>query len=177
MPFQTAVPGRFLAPAVAGDQASQNRSSSYDAGPGALVVDPTGLIVGRFAWVDTTGVYARNFGTGPVAGFVRRDMMGLNTVYLLEGSMGLLPGTEATLMTSGDFWVVNSGAAVTYTPGTILKAFANNATGPNAGLITFAAPGATVAGAVETKWFLSGLAQGGTGAAGELVKISSYALG
>ena len=132
------------------------------AGPGQLVVDPTGLIVGRFAWVDPTGIYARNFGTGPVSGLVRRDMMGLNTVYLSDSSLGLLPGTEATLLTSCDMWVVNAGAAVTYTPGAsaVLKAYANLTTG----VVSFAATGATVAGAVETKWFLSGLAQGGTGA-------------
>ena len=36
---------------VAGDRASQNPIATFDAGPGGLVADPNGVVIGFFCWV------------------------------------------------------------------------------------------------------------------------------
>ena len=105
------------AQAVAGDFASSNPYFTYDAGPGGLVAGSLGLTIGRFAWVGGTldpnsaPQIANSFGFGPVAGFVHRDQQGLNTVFLSDAGMAYLQGFPVTLMTGGDFWVVNVGSA------------------------------------------------------------------
>lgn len=129
--FQTQV---YNQPAlgVAGDFASTNPYFSYDAGPGGLVAGAGGLTIGRFAWtyppLDPNGgaQIALNAGVGPVDGFVHREQQGLNTTFLSDAGMVIPAGIMATLMTGGDFLVVNAGAAQA-TKG--LKAFANLLTG------------------------------------------------
>lgn len=137
------------APAVAGDFASANPRSSYLAGPGGLVAGPSGAIVGRFAWatapVDADGAptTVSNSGTGLPSGFVHRTQQALITNYLAAYGNTIQPGFGMTLMTSGDFWVVNSGASQAL-PG--MKAYANFANG----LVTFAAAGTPATGATST---------------------------
>ena len=63
----------------------------------------------------------------------------------------------------GDFYVLNSGTTAT-TVG--MKAFASNTTGA----VSFAATGATVTGATETKWYCHTI-----NLAGEIVKMSTTA--
>jgi hypothetical protein len=128
--------------AIAGDFASANPYFTYDAGPGGLVAGgPTGVTIGRFAWVyppddpDGTGKVVQSFGAGPVAGFVHREQQGLITDYLAFAGSLVKPGFQMSLMTGGDFWVVNDGAAIAQ-PG--MKAYANLADGK----VTFAATGA-----------------------------------
>jgi hypothetical protein len=110
MPFQTVV--RLQpAPGLPGDFASANPRSSVLAGPGALVVGPAGLTVGRFAWVDPTGTFASNAGSGLPAGFVHRVLGdALITTYLAETGNVIPGGYECTLFNEGDFWAVNDGA-------------------------------------------------------------------
>lgn len=135
-------------PAVAGDFASQNPYFTYNAGPGGLVAGDS-LHVGRFAWVtppldpNGTGKVANSYGSGPVAGFVHREMQATIVDYLAIASMKLLPGQQCTLMTGGDFWVVNDGATIA-TIG--MKAFAKLADGK----VRFAATGTIVGGASAT---------------------------
>lgn len=146
--FQTATPSQ-PAPAVAGDFASQNPYFTYDAGPGGLVAGAAGVIIGRFAWVyppvdpNGTGKIVSNAGGGPVAGFVHREQQGMIISYLDFAGMKIQPGFMVTLMTGGDFWVVNSGA-VTAQVGQ--KAFAVLASG----LIKFYAAGTVPGGASAT---------------------------
>jgi hypothetical protein len=112
MPFQTQV--RLQpAPAVEGDFASADPWASVLAGPGALVAAPGGLTVGRFAWIDPSGTFASNSGSGLPAGFVHRGSnMALITVYLAETSMLVPAGMGVTLHSAGAFWVRNAGANV-----------------------------------------------------------------
>lgn len=136
--------------AVAGDRASNNPLASYDAGPGGLIAGPNGVLVGRFAWAfppsDPNGGYqtAQNFGFGPVAGFLMRNLQALNSTYLSNAGNLVQPGFEMALQTRGDFWVTNDG---TSTPiPNISKAFADLATGK----VKFAAPGTIFGGASAT---------------------------
>lgn len=143
--------------AIAGDFASKNPRFTFDAGPGGLVADfVNGLTIGRFAWVwpptdpDGTAKIAKNFGAGPVAGFVGRQMEGLITKYLDFAGMVIAPGFGCMLYTGGDFWVKNDGTTEAQTYGAdgtaAMKAFANLATGQ----VQFAAPGTIVGGASAT---------------------------
>lgn len=146
--FQTATASQ-PAPAVAGDFASQNPYFTYDAGPGGLVAGSAGVIVGRFAWVypptdpNGTGKIVTNAGGAPVAGFVHREQQGLIVDYLAFAGMKIQPGFMVTLMTGGDFWVVNSGATFAQVG---QKAFAITASG----LARFLAAGAVPGGASAT---------------------------
>ena len=146
--FQTQV---YSQPAigVAGDFASANPYFTYDAGPGGLVAGASGVSVGRFAWVtppldpNNAPTVANNFGFGPVAGFVHRSLQGLNTVFLSQASQLIPKGLPVTLMTGGDFDVVNDGT-LQATIGQ--KAFANLLTGK----VQFAAAGSNPGGATDS---------------------------
>jgi hypothetical protein len=124
------------APAVVGNFASADPRASVLAGPGQIVAGANGLIVGRFAWLDSTYTLASNTGGGAPAGFVGREanFNAIITTYLAETSMTIPKGFEVTLHREGDFWVLNSGS-LEVVPNQ--KAYANNATG----LVTFAATG------------------------------------
>lgn len=141
MNFQTFV-GTQPSPAVAGDFASANPRYSVDAGPGGLVAGAAGVVIGRFAWwsaseVDSNGAPAivNNFGAGPVTGFVHREQQGLITQFLADSSMVIPQGFAMTLMSGGDFWVVNSGTTECNVG---MFAYANFSNGA----VTFAAAGA-----------------------------------
>lgn len=137
------------AAAVAGNRASNNPLFSFDAGPGGLVAGPSGVTVGRFAWVtppldpNGTGMIANSFGAGQVAGFVMNLQQGLNTTYLSNAGMTVQPGYEVALQIGGDFWVVNDGSTQAL-PGQ--KAYADFATGK----ASFAASGSPNTGASAT---------------------------
>ena len=135
--------------AIAGDFASQNPFFTYDAGPGGLVAGVGGLTVGRFAWTyppldpDGTPTAALNNGFGPVAGFVQRAQQASIVTYLAFASQVIVQGQAVTLMTGGDFWVVNNGA----TQATVgQKAFANLLNGT----VSFAAAGSSPGGASDS---------------------------
>jgi hypothetical protein len=136
MPFQRTV-NQQLAPAVAGDFASADPRASVLAGPGQLVAGANGLILARFAWLDSTYTLASNTGAGAPAGFAARmgNSDALITAFLAETTMTVTRGLPITLYREGDFWVVNSGTNEVVPN---QKAYANNATG----LVTFAATGA-----------------------------------
>lgn len=133
---------------VAGDRASLNPLFSYDAGPGGLVAGSS-LFVGRFAWVsgaldpNNTPSVANSFGAGAPDGFVMREQQGLQTTYLANAGMQIPIGFQVDLMTGGDFWVVNDGAAAAQIG---MKAYANLADGK----VTFAATGAPTQAASVT---------------------------
>jgi hypothetical protein len=154
------------APAVAGDFASTNPRHSVLSVPGGFVAGTNGLTVGLFAWADSTGIILSNAGSGTPTGFLHRDLQGLIGTYLAGSGMTVPAGFGiGELFNGGDFWVKNAGAGAV-TVG--MKAFANNTTGA----VSFAAAGATVSGATETKWIAMT-----AGAAGELVKMSNTPLG
>jgi hypothetical protein len=158
MPFQTQV-NITPAPAVAGDFASANPNASVLAGPGAFVAGTGGANVGLFGWADANGLVT-NAGSVVPTGFIHRDMQALIVTWLAEASMNIPVGQPVTLMSAGDFW------AKTLTTATVgQKVFAVLADGT----IKTGAAGATIAGAIETKWFV-----GSAAAANELVKITTW---
>jgi hypothetical protein len=161
-------------PAVAlpGDFCDANPRASVAAGPGGLVAGTNGVTVGRFAWWDTAGTkdingtptIVNNAGAGAPTGFVHREQQALITLYLAYAGNLIPAGFGVTLMTSGGYWVLNTGAASVVGQ----KAFASLTTGQ----VQFAAAAGTIAGYVETKyWCMS------VGLTNELVKITSYPLG
>jgi hypothetical protein len=127
------------APAVAGDFASTNPRATVDAGPGGLVAGPSGVTVGRFAWLsytsadtDNAPAQVNNFATASVlapgapAGIVHREQQALITTFLSEAGMVIPAGFPVTVFNAGDFWVKNDGS----TQATIGQyAFANFADG------------------------------------------------
>jgi hypothetical protein len=146
--FQTSVSTQ-PAPAVAGDFASANPRTSFDAGPGGLVAGASGLTIGVFAWVSQypadpngTGQQASNTGQGLPSGFVHREQQGLITAYLDNAEMSMPAGFACTLMTGGDFWAKNDGTNIVL-PGQ--KAYASLATGK----VRFGATGSATQGATS----------------------------
>lgn len=140
MPFPSKVQVQ-PAIAVAGDFASSNPRASVLATAGALKAGTSGLTVGLFAWLDSTGTLASNAGQGVPAGFVHREQQALITTYLAEAGMTVPAGFPVTLFKGGDFFGKTATAA---TRGQ--KVFAAYATG---GIAT-AAAGSTIAGATLT---------------------------
>lgn len=182
------------ASAVAGDWASGNPRSFYTSGPGGLVVGPSGLTVGLFAWVnwmgladpDSAPIIASNFyggipfgafgfgGAGGAAptGFVHREQQGLNATYLLDASMFIPQGFPIALCTSGDVWVKNQGTGAAY-PG--YQAFANFSNGQ----ISFLAAGAsapTVTAATSAIAAATGITAVG-GISGNLMTLTAVSAG
>lgn len=150
--FQTSV-SQVPAVGVAGDFCSANLWYSYDAGPGGLVAGPGGVTVGRFAWAtapvdaDGTNAVVNSFGAGPVDGFVHREQQALITAFLADASMVIPAGYQMSLMTGGDFWAVNDGAAQALPKQKVYATLAN-------GKATAAATGAP-ATATSTSWSIS----------------------
>lgn len=158
MTFQTSV-NVFQAPAVEGAFASRNPRFSKVAGEGQLVTGVGGVTVGRFAWVDATNTTALNTGIGEPDGFVANELQA-NIQIIGQNASMLIPEARAvTLFNGGDFWVRTATIA---TRGQ--KIFASLTDGS----AQTGAPGATIAGFVETKWFVTHPV-----AANELVKMSS----
>lgn len=149
------------APASAGDFASANPRASALAGAGQLVAAASGVIVGRFAWANLTNGTVANSGSGAPSGFVHRENNAQIQTWLADSGYQILQGYPVTLMTQGDFWAkINVAAA---TPGQ--KAFASLTDGS----VQPGAAGATIAGYVETPFFIASAA-----AIGELAKISTW---
>ena len=165
MPFQSSV-NLQPAPAVPGDFASANPRSSVDAGQGGLVAGAAGLACGLFAWVDTaTNSLASNSGGGAPTGFVHREQIATITTYLAESGNLIQPGMPVTLFSMGDFWVRNAGASAV---AIMQKAFANLTNGT----ISLwprvpPCPARPRRSGTQPRW----------GGPGELVKMSSLALG
>ena len=148
--FQTQVYNQEVQ-GVAGDRATLNPIATFDAGPGGLVADVAGVIVGNFAWVipptdpDGTNSIATQAGGlgGNVGGLVYNWTQGLNTVFLSDASLLIPQGLPVALAVQGDFWVVNSGTTVA-NPG--MKAYASYGTGA----VSFAATGSPTQAATST---------------------------
>ena len=138
------------AQAVQGDRASQNPIATYDAGPGGLVADASGVTVGNFCWVtpptdpNGTGQFATQAnGAGNVAGFLYNDLQSLDTVFLSDAGLIIPQGLPVALATQGDFWVVNKGTTEAQVG---QKAYASFGTGA----VSFAATGAPTQAASAT---------------------------
>ena len=140
MPFQVAT-NYQPAVAVPGDFATAAPYASVPAVGGAFVSGPNGLTIGRFAWIDPSGTFANNYGTGAPNGFVHRKQRSYITTFLAESSMVVPAGMEIDLADSGDWWAVSSTVTVIGQ-----KVYANYATGA----ISTGAPGTPPTGGVVT---------------------------
>lgn len=182
------------APAVAGDFASSNPRTFFDAGPGGLIAGPSGLAVGLFAWVtpptdpDNTNTVANNFGGGNTAGFVHREQQGLITTFLADSSQAMQPGMSASLMTNGDVWVKNAGSSealvgmkayALFASGAVIFAAAS-ATGsaiPNSASVTSGSASAIGTGAVAFSGSITGNIMTVTSVTGTLIPPGAYISG
>lgn len=151
--FQTTI-NHFPSSGVAGDRATLN-PSVYTVGNPLADGD---VAVGSFVWPTAGG--AANAGTGKPLGFVERVITSFNYDLLSGASMTITSGGALTVARRGDYYAT---AATASTAGQ--KVFAVLADGT---LKTDTA-GATVAGAVETDWYV---VTGGD--AGDCITISNW---
>jgi hypothetical protein len=133
-----------LAPAVEGDFASANPRSVVLAGPGGLVSGPSGVVVGRFAWIGPDFRTVDSFATAPVApdGFVHREQQALITVFLAASTLLIPEGFPVTLHNTGDFWAKNLGPAALTKNATVYAGYADG------GVYSSAPTGASATGAI-----------------------------
>lgn len=152
-------------PGVEGSFASTNTRTTVLAGPGALVSGQSGVVVGRFAWVDpVTGNTVNSFGQGAPAGFVHNDTQALITNFLGEKTMVVPTGLPVTLHQNGDFWAKNNGLA-SATVGQ--KVYASNSDGSiSAGVAGSPPTGAVVTGSIAANVVTGSIAP--TGATGTI---------
>jgi len=163
MPFQNQV---NLEPAlgVPGDFASNNPTANVLAGEGALVAGAAGLTVGAFGWIQSDGQTVLNVppsgSTAAPDGYVHRELQALIANLYDETTMVIPGGYMVSLFAAGDFFAVSTTAT---TRGQ--KVFASTTTGS----ISTGAAGATIAGSVETPFYVAT-----TNAAGETIKITTW---
>lgn len=158
MPFQKTV-NTFNPPAVEGDFASSNPRVAVNAGEGGLVAGSGGVIVGRFAWIQSDGVTVLNTGTGSPDGFVHREQQALITGYLSEASNVIPQGFPITLLKGGDFFAKVTGST---------------AATRHAAVSVNSADGTIAIGAPGTGQVATGFNAQSAAAVGELAKISSW---
>lgn len=160
MPFQSRI-NRTLPVGVEGDFASTNPYHSLlNASGGQYKAGASGVIVGRFAWVDdATGLAVNAKGSLTRGSFVKRA----NTATVLtpgqEYSLTIRGGFEVELFDGGDFYARFAAGA---TSGQ--NVFANDTTG-----VLVADAGATLAGHTITPFKVVN-----TVLAGELAKITGW---
>ena len=142
------------APGVPGDFCDANPRYSAVSGPGGFVAGPGGVQAGGFCWalpgyldVDSGPQVVVGYGSGPVMGFVHREMQGILTSPFTAASLVVPQGFMVTPMSAGGFWALNSGATQCVFG---MKAYANYANG----LITFAATGSP-SGATSTSYTIA----------------------
>lgn len=143
------------APGVEGSFASANQPANYVTGPGGLISGLLGVIVGRFGWasyqsdgserVDNNAALVANALARTASGFVANEQQGLNTTYLAESGLTILPWQAMELFTRGDFWCKMLLAGATRGQ----KVFANLLDGT----ATAGAAGATIAANTFTASF------------------------
>jgi len=111
------------APGVEGDFSTLNPIFMYPAGPGGLVAGDSllsggagGVLVGRFAWLDSryldpdnAATVVNNFGTGVPIGIIGRRQQGLITTFLAEASLVVPSGLPIGVVSAADGWIVNRG--------------------------------------------------------------------
>lgn len=143
-----------------GQPASNSPIIAAAGGPGAFQAGNNGLYMCRFAWRDATDQKKlNNTGTGKPVGYVYNNA-NATIDFLQSNSLLITKGREASPIVGGDFW---AKAATIATVGQ--KVFAVLADGT---LKTDDA-GATVAGAVETDWYVASPA-----AVGDVFVISTW---
>ena len=120
--FQSVINAK-QAPALEGDFAGANPRHSVLAGEGALIAGPLGVTVGRFARANpATGLVTNADPAAPARlAFVHRsNQRALITAFLGQATTLVMPGTEISLCSSGDFW-----ARFAVAPTMMFKVFAS----------------------------------------------------
>lgn len=104
------------APGVEGAIASSNQPAGYVTGPGGLISGALGVIVGRFGYasyqsdnserVDNSSfLVANGVDRTSSLGVIANLQQGMNTTYLSEAGMSMLPWQAMEMFTRGDFWM------------------------------------------------------------------------
>ena len=106
------------AQAVPGDFASTNPMVFKLSGAGKCVADSSGVSVGRFAVLNTTGTVTSIPGAAPTPiqrlGFVTRENNAQIVTFLAESGFTIQPGQPVSLFGTGDFFI--NADAVTGSP-------------------------------------------------------------
>lgn len=140
MPFQTSVQQQPEV-GVPGSRASMNPISVISR------IAQSAVNVARFVWPGTdTDNQVQNTGTGKPLGFAVRDQIGILPNYLQEFSMAVPAGFPVEVAEQGEWFATSANVS---TLGQ--KVFATLADGT----LQFGAAGATIAGAVETKFVVT----------------------
>ena len=162
------------APAIEGDWCSANPRYSMLAGAGELKAGPNGVSVGRFAWADPSGIVSNSGGVGRL-GFVGKDQVVLNPLWLEQAGLVVQAGLDVTLYSSADVWCRFAGGA---TQGQ--KVYANYADGTALSAVTGSPPQAasfTAAIAENTAVFTASIGDYVTGLSGNLMTVSAMTSG
>ncbi len=116
------------APAVAGDFASVNpMHAAMTPDEGSFQAGSSGCTIALWAWLDATGYYLNNYGSGTPTAFMARTQEALITTYLSSYGNTIPAGFMAgNAFDKGDFWVNNSGSTQAQNG---MKAYANLQTG------------------------------------------------
>ena len=101
------------------------------------------VIIGRFVWLEPATGQVKNSGTGKPLGLAIRTRVDAQLQVGEEASMTVKQGDPVTVALKSERYVLSTTEAVVDQ-----AIFASTTTGE----ISTAAPGATVAGAVETPW-------------------------
>lgn len=114
MSFQTQV-NVYQNPAVAGDWADKNERAMLTVGEGALLSGANGVVVGRFAWTDNSGVVSNGVVNinASTYGFVHRQQQALITTFLAESGNLIPAGMKMALVRRGGVWA-QFAAGATY---------------------------------------------------------------
>jgi hypothetical protein len=163
---------------VEGDFASGNPRFAVIAGAGAFVAGLSGVTIGRFCWSDPRNVddvggpaNVNSFGSGPVLGFVHRDMQALLTAYLQESSLTIPSGFPVTVHSGGDFLVKNRGTTEAVIGNKAYAAFAD-------GSISFAPTGSPTGGGTSTASTIAAGTNAFTGSiAGDVMTVTAVGSG
>lgn len=161
MTFQQSV-GMYPSPGKEGALASMNPTAVALPPEGSYKAGASGVIQGRFVWPDAADpTLVNNSGSGVPLGFIMNT--GKGTIPVGEtGSMLISAGVDLAVYTKGDFWVrVGMDATVGQ------KIFAAVGTG----WAQVGDAGATVAGCIETPWYVAS-----AGDANSLIKMTSWGL-
>jgi hypothetical protein len=121
---------------VEGDFASANpRATALTPNGGALIAGPSGVTIGKFAWIGSDGRTVSNQGSSSVQpdGFVHRDQQGLLTEYLQAAGSIIPPGFPVTLMVRGDFLAKNAGPSSMVRGSTLYTSYADGSVATAAG--------------------------------------------
>jgi hypothetical protein len=174
LPAFQAVVNATLPLGVEGDFCSANYRGSFLAGEGRLVAGAAAVTIGRFGWVNATGLVSNNAAGQVRYGFIAlHGQLPLITPWLGGSGMQVQPGYEMTLHDTGDFLMRFAAGAIIGQ-----KVFASYADGTcSAGAAGSTMAGASVTGSIAATTLTVTAVGSGTLAPGQPISGSGVTAG